>query len=166
MNEKEFDRFQTALQWVADDADARAHGEDRDGLRHHQDTWGEGFVLPGGPVKETTVKNHFTEQTVIVKWSAVCATDCCLAGNVVIANGDVMLVSSRSIEGHERGEVEVSHCMSAEGDVHDIPTRAQELLGLTAGEAHALFDGGNTAQDLLWRGKGIAAEYGHELRII
>lgn len=166
MNGKQFDRFQSALQWVADEERA-VEAAERSSLVHTQETWVFGRVGKPytGPLSQTVNEEcspEWARQILDKQFSEVCATNCCFAGNVVIANGDT-IIASGFIEGDLASP---AMCVDADGNVHTIAKRATDLLGITPTQARDMFDGNNEPAMLYQRGARIAEAYGHELRVI
>jgi hypothetical protein len=150
VDQKQFNIFQEAIQWVADEARHKAEGERSHGLKHLQAEWGMGRT-----VAERLVAHP--------SYRVVCATACCVAGNIVLLNGD-RFVSDSALPAD--CTVAVQSCVTAEGDVMDIDDRAIELAGLSEGEAAMLFGGANSWTDIVEMAIQIAKVHGFELEVI
>lgn len=157
MDQKQFERMQTGIQWAVDEQ--RQHSN----LRHYQGLWAYGIIK--GPVDTNEVITTSNVYGTQVQVTEVCATACCLAGNVVIAHGDriVEYVFENGLEGRT---TDANHCLDGEGNLRKIATRAKELMGLTDVEAQVLFSGDNSVDALIRTGEHIAARHGHTLTII
>jgi hypothetical protein len=166
MNEKEFDRLQSAVQWVIDTHRAMRVGE-KVPLVHQQRVWGVGVVqeetLPD-PVGIAGGLTGMRSET-----HPVCGTGCCLAGYVVLAHGDTFAVKTGTVMDPvaEVGDtVGVTWCIDSEGEAHVIGARARELLGISEGQSRVLFDGLNEPWMIRDHAIEIAAGYGHRLEIL
>lgn len=154
MDSKQFEEFQTGVQWVQDEA----RSDTRHGLvRHNQKTWARGRV-----------KNEVVTDEMSSRWMPVCASACCLAGNIVLAHGDTFVVPAYdSFQGVAEmgGECHVDYCMDDEGKIHSINERAIELAGLTDLQAGALFFEGMTAAKIVSYAAAVAEENGYHLDV-
>jgi hypothetical protein len=149
MEQKQFDLFEQGIQWVKDERD---HPEQRSGWQHVQSTWGWGKVMSKFGIK---AKNSHQS------WVPVCSSACCLAGNIVLTNGDKFVVQ----EGFQ-GDVNVDYCLTPEGEVENIAERAKDLAGLTDYEASTLFEGSNSADFLIEYAATVAERNGYELNLL
>lgn len=157
MDKKAFDLFQTSVQWVWDDGKRKEAGRSHGGGLHHE----QGLWIGGRIVDKIKAKwgSRRTEMAV------VCPTSCCLGGHIVIANGDQFVVNT---EDWDAGEyvTSVEHCVDEKDQVHSIVQRAMDLVGIDADEANRLFDGGNTAEDIVDFAEDVAANYGYKLEVL
>ena len=99
----------------------------------------------------------------------VCTSACCLAGNIVLANGDTMVVPAGSVAQElidSECQVNVDYCMDAEGNFHSIHARARELAGLDDAEATYLFDGCRSAHSQIEYAQEVAARNGYTLELM
>lgn len=149
MDQKQFNLFEQGIQWVKDEAD---HPEQRSGPQHQQSTWGWGKVQ-----KVFGIKAKNSAQT----WVPVCPSSCCLAGNIVLINGDKFVIP----EGYE-GDCNVDYCLTVEGEVESISERARDLAGLTDGEAQSMFEGSNSPDYIIEYAAVIADRNGYELNLL
>lgn len=147
MELKGFERLQSAIQWVADEERLRKQGING-ALAHNQGEW-----AMGKPTDEVVATDGAFE------YVTVCATSCCVAGNVVIQNGD------KIITGKGTGNT-AFRCLTSDGEIMSIRKRATELLGISEGDARALFDGGNQPWTLYAQGKILATKHGHTLEVL
>lgn len=155
MSEKQFDLFQTGIQWVKDEQERSTRHSN---LRHQQSTWGIGRLMKA--IKRTKQGTQVYP---------VCTTACCLAGNIVLANGDTMVVPAAAVPQElidNEVAVNVDYCMDAEGNFHSIHERAKVLAGLTEAEATYLFDGCRSAHAQIEYAQDVAARNGYTLDLV
>ena len=152
MDQKGFDLFQTAIQWVKDEDD-HPHSMD-EGLVHEQGTWGYGLI-------RNLIRKHTKAGTTVVP---VCASSCCLAGNIVLAAGEEF-VALDTQEVREGWLLHVDYCLTGDGEVKTIAGRAVELTGLDEDEAEYMFGGSRSAAGLISDALQIARDHGYELTI-
>jgi hypothetical protein len=154
MDLKQFNIFQEAIQWVVDEQRRRRADKDiyemTGRLRHFQQEWGMGRV-----VAERLAAHP--------SYQMVCPTACCVAGNIVLINGDRFVVDSVL---PEDSLVAVQSCVTDKGEIVDIDDRAIEVVGLDAVEAMNLFSGGNSWRDIVHCATKIAKAHGHTLEVI
>jgi hypothetical protein len=149
MDQKQFDLFATGIQWVKDEAERDYTAQ----VRHNQGTWGLGRIREGiRRLRKNTVQQYFTP---------VCPSACCLAGNIVLANGDEMVLPAEMAAGRDTSHVD--YCMDAEGEVYHIRERATQVAGLTISESAWLFDACRTAESQIKHAQVIADRYGFTL---
>lgn len=166
MNEKQFDLFQTGIQWVADEArfhrTQRVNNWVRGARRWLQRTWAQGVLL--GNVH--SVRDPQTGRMIDVQ--AVCPTACCVAGNFCAINGDTF-VSAAGTLFPRQGETYVEGLqwvMDEDENMHLIGQRGRALTGMTENEANMLFHQNNNSATVIRLAKGIAEAHGHTLNII
>lgn len=160
MDQKGFEKMQAAIQWAVDeDRGSSEH------LRWQQRTWVTGRITDKVDNLDPDIGMSGLYGMTVFRHE-VCATSCCVAGNVVLANGDKFLTWTDSPYSYERGQIAVTWCTDENGERHTISQRARDLMGITAPEAERLFDGTNDVATLVRRGENIAAHYGYELTII
>ena len=174
MDEKGRDLLETSVQWVQDEERrrqrevekaARAKNwkevqreEPTNGLYHYQGSWGRGIAQRAiKAVIDNTLGAYETTATV------VCGTSGCLAGNIVLVAGDEFVFPGTITPGCD---VDVDHCIDAEGNIHQIRQRAQDLLGVNSNEANRMFNGDLSRNQVIHVAKVTAKSYGHELNII
>ena len=153
MDQKEFDRLQTATQWAVDEAKAERPAAEGH-LYHDQDNWGYGKVT------SKAVSGKYAHAPFMAR--TVCASSCCLAGNIVLAEGDTFVVPdwSSAVEGQI---VVVEYCMDATGTVHKIEDRALDLIGVEFDQL--MFDPEQDVDTLVERVGDVAEEHGFTLDI-
>lgn len=157
MDQKQFERLQASVQWVADEAN-RPFEPRRDREKdpiHNQRTWGSGRLTDDVAIN---IGNG------LVEWRVVCTTNCCLAGHGVLAAGDRMIATAHPQFVGQR--VPSNVCIDTEGRTHSINERAKELFGLTFGESERLFNGAKSADTIVSEAKRIAAEHGYQMEVI
>ena len=142
MDIKGFQVLESAIQWVVDeDVRKRSHIQPN-GLEHDQMAWAVGELLPAEQ-REALGQRFGLGMTMVIP---LCASACCVAGNVVIANGD-LLVAIDQFGGHTPDrQVKVDFCVTEENEVVYISTRARDLLGISEVEADLLFEGHDTPE--------------------
>jgi len=154
MEQKQFEVFQTAIQWVKDEAE-------RDyapiGVRHDQATWGNGEIG--------------TDRVMIgsVKYAAVCPSACCLAGNIVLVAGERFVYPVNDDLFDPTGAcVTVDYCVDDEGHLRQIPDRAAELAGLTDADLwdYNPFAPSHSAEDLISIAEKITKQHGYTLVLV
>lgn len=92
-----------------------------------------------------------------------CGSTGCLAGHVCVLSGDHYLIQEDALE-HKHGDViDVCSVLTADGEVKNISTRAQQLLGITDTEAGRLFSGGLKIRGLEAAAREVAHNHGEEL---
>jgi hypothetical protein len=166
MDEKQLDALQRAVQWVVDyqqylDSRREADRDDPPVVTHHQGYWGLGSTDGNkyeGPLQFASGLAWLGE----LKPQLLCTSACCLAGDVVMNNGDQMI----AFEDEGVTPQSTDWCMDQQGKVHTIPTRAQELLGITSEEATWLFSGKNSRMDIVEIAKMLAKRYDHVLELV
>jgi hypothetical protein len=159
MDQKGFDLFQSAIQWVADEMN-REMGESRAyPMSHNQGFWAEGTVT--GPVEGTYQGEEY-------HMLAVCPTAGCVAGNIVTLHGDTLVGMDPMMGlGVTRPTfMVVEHCLDDGGEMHAIAARARELVGMTASEARALFSGENSRENVIQLAQVIARNHGFDLTLM
>ena len=175
MTDKQFDLFQSAVQWVKDEARTqakakrwrKAYKKMQKGVRHYQGNWGSGLIKRDG----RSVKNGGYQ------WREVCPSSACLAGNIVLMNGDTFVSALRNpayeelLKRQEAAEVAVEitvdYCIPRDStQVYMIEHRAAELVGIDHQQAAALFAGGNTAEHVIHNAERVAEAHGRELQLI
>lgn len=153
MNVKEFDRLQTAVQWAVDEA--RRTDLDQRWLTHDQGKWGYGTVENREPIKAKYGLAPITMR-------AVCPSACCLAGNIVLAEGDTFVVPTYS--SHSVGEeVNVDYCVDTKGTVYKIEDRALDLIGMEYDQQ--MFDSEQDIDDLVETVGEVVEAHGFTLDI-
>lgn len=156
MDKKQFDLFQSGVQWVWDDNKRRQAGRPHGGNLHHvQGLWVGGRIID-------RIKAKWGEHR--REMDLVCPTACCLAGNILITNGDRFVVDHEWDIGEQTTSVE--YCLDEKDQVHGIQNRAMEVAGLNLAEAQELFEGGNTAESIVESATRIAKEHGYELEVL
>lgn len=158
MNEKQFDLFQGAIQWVADEQKFhRGETDERvSNVQHQQTLWAQGPTT-GEDVEATN--RYGTQQRATV----VCPTSACVAGNICVLNGDKFVIDGTAPSGFVRS---VDHVVDDEGQMHTIKRRAIDLVGITDGEAQLLFNGDNTRTAVIKRAQLVAERHGRTLNLI
>jgi len=162
MDQKQFNEFQTAIQWVVDEKRRKDDAEQWKPalLEHRQQYWAVGETQPG------IIAAPFPRDGVHVSldWHPVCATGCCVAGNMVLAHGDQFIAPAASAA--VGLTVTVEQCIDEDGMVHKISTRAKEIGGLTDSEAGRLFHQDNSAATIARLATNIAHNHGYTLEVI
>lgn len=149
MDDIQFKRLQKAVQWAYD----QETGVTKTDLAWYQGDWFRGALDGVVPHDE---RYHFVDVT--------CGSSGCIAGNVVIAEGDKMVIPSAVTRSVYKGMMlTTTQCLTTDGEVTSIPARARDLLGITQREADSLFAGDNTIDAVIRRAKNIAKHYGHRL---
>lgn len=162
MDEKQEACFTETIQWVIDEAKWRQDEEnERSALEHDQNTWGEGSI---GETEFTGTVLRGTSDEATYGVRAVCGSACCVAGAAVLHAGDQFVIREdkaqevlanrqrrieAGVEFAKPPTVAVSWCVDAEGNLHGIPERAADLMGLSWEESHELFNGDNTVNDIM-----------------
>jgi hypothetical protein len=167
MDQKQFDAFQSGVQWVADEAALRKRVAEREEkyeaghLFHRQRVWASGKATAAirSIVKASGLGTEYTYD-----YQVVCPSGCCLAGSIVQRAGDDFVRNDYIQPG--RTVETVDHCMDAEGNVHLISQRARELAGLSETEASRLFHQDNGSDTILRLAKEVAVNHGYNLEII
>lgn len=156
MDEFDAPLLRKSVEWVLEQSGV--HGPERE---WNQLTWGEGRVLPGRGFSRAGDRYRRVEILERVN----CGTSCCVAGKVCLVAGDTFVINVDDEDGVVRAGtvVEVSHVMTAEGDLVSISDRAQALLGITDNETGQLFSGLNNASSVLRKARVIAHAHGEEL---
>jgi hypothetical protein len=156
VDQKQFDLFQTAIQWVWDEWHRKIRGDARQGPIHKQVVWAAGTVTDQMvPVAEDETYRWG-------EWvSVICPTACCVAGNIVMVHGDQFVTKQMPNE----FVAHVEMCIDDHGRVHGISDRAQGLAGLTGSEASRLFHQDNNAHSIVQIAQMIAARHGYELEV-
>jgi len=163
MDRKQFEILQEAVQWVVDEAAYQHRTNQGDWHpatyeRPHewnQNTWGIGSVRPE------------TDQVMVrgVPYLPVCASACCLAGHIVVAAGEKMVLADplglmHGVKQH------VTACLTCDGHIELISDRARDLAGLDDGEAMVLFDSGMDADAIVAYADGVCRLNGYELEVV
>ena len=153
MDEKQHDRFQTAIQWVADEKARAMAGQPSRGFFHEQALWIRGVI---GKAVRSKSGALYTE---------VCGTGGCVAGNIVCANGDTIIALDYQ---PYRGKTytHACQCMDEDGNVHNISERAAALAGINEREAARLFFQHNSRGQIIRIAQDIAANHGRHLEVI
>ena len=152
MDQKQFDLFATGIQWVKDEAERDYTAQ----VRHNQGIWGLGRIKEGiRRLRKNSTYQYF---------APVCPSACCLAGNIVLANGDEFVIPAELAAGKDTSHVD--YCMDAEGEIHHIRDRAQQVAGLTGLDAQALFDANRSPEVLINMAEQIAAREGFTLDLV
>jgi hypothetical protein len=152
MDQKQFERLQTAVQWAVDE-EAIATPT----LTVNMDVWGFGEVARGRGV----IKAKYDEESKhAIEVKAVCPTACCLAGNIVLAAGDEFIIDKHYYDGET---VYADNCVDDKGIIHSIPVRALDLIGLN--DDHGMFEGSQSASDIVAKAEMVAEDYGFSLDI-
>lgn len=156
MDKKQFELFQSAIQWVADEQRRKKQRDPKSGVIHEQNCWGAGKIIDW-------IKAHISNSP-REQFAQVCPSACCLAGNIVLLNGDRMVTLDQTAV---LGDFEnVENCLDEEGRLHSISTRAQQLAGLTGPQATRLFAGENYADQIIEYAQEIAVKNGYELEVL
>jgi hypothetical protein len=155
MDRKQFDLFQTAIQWVADEQRRKKQHRRKNGPSHVQSLWGSGKVVEW--INTRWGGRNLTS-------SVVCASSCCLAGNIVHLHGDLLVELNSKVRPGNTTTVE--HCLDEKGTVHTINERARALVGLTNQQASSLFASSRDAAQIIQQAQVIAARNGYELEVM
>jgi hypothetical protein len=174
MDHKQFELLQQEIQWVVDEARRKAAHQSTKAVAHDQQHWSVGRVSKDSETVKIEKSGPFVDDSwlQLTQPMVVCATSCCLAGGAVVSHGDKIVVFDSGLDLRMYGTssvyrtVAAEFCVDSEGTLHTISQRAQELMGLTGGEASLLFSGGHSAETLRVQATRIAAEHGYELEII
>lgn len=158
MDQKQFDLFQTGIQWVADEMRRDHEGSAPNGLRHRQTTWAAGRVT------DEVINYHSENSSIGFEGTVVCPTAGCVAGNFCAINGDTFILPRKGYVGAYAAVVE--HVVDDEGAVYMIGYRGMKLAGLTPVEADRLFNSNNSRADVIWLAKQIAENHGYTLEVI
>jgi hypothetical protein len=174
VDQKQFERLQSAVQWVVDVKRAREEGVDLT-VDHVQHRWAVGNPI-GDMLKarytpaDDRARQFEMNQGEELEVSVICASGCCLAGDLVKANGDQFIVSTKERNISEYvatgAAIPVFFCMDEENTVHRIGQRAMDLIGVTTEQGDSLFKEDNTAEVIVNKATNIARKYGHELTVI
>jgi len=151
MNRKQFELFQTAIQWVVDE-----HREPTHSPSHLQSTWAVGRVLFD---KVTAYRRKDRPKT----FQVVCPTACCVAGDICLTNGDTFVVGCDEEPVRYNTAIAVDYVVDEDGKLHEIGARARSLVGITGPEANELFEGGNRVEDITRVATSIAARRDFDL---
>jgi hypothetical protein len=174
MDQKQFELLQQEIQWVVDEARRKAAHQSTKAVAHDQQHWSVGRVSRNSETVKIEKSGPFVDDTwlQLTQPMVVCATSCCLAGGAVVSHGDRIVVFNSGMDlrmygtSSESRTVAAEFCVDSEGTLHSISHRAQELMGLTGGEASFLFSGGHSAESLRVEATKIAAKHGFHLEII
>lgn len=153
MNITQFQRLEAAVQWAADTYDTPP----KEGVSWQQAHWMEGAL-------DGVVPDHGSHHFVDV----VCDSSCCIAGNVVLNEGDKFVVPEWNLGSYyNQGDtIQADYAYTKSGDLVTIGARARSLLGITQMESDALFNGDNGIDTVIRIASKIAGGYGHDLNII
>lgn len=156
MNVIQFQRLQDAVQWAADVHDTPP----KEGVTWEQGTWFNGALDGIAPGLGGGEEFHYVD--------VVCDSACCIAGNVVLNEGDKFVVPSYAIGAFQKQGEEISaeYCLSKDGEYDTIGNRARELLGIESRESNMLFSGESDIDMVIEIASDIARDYGHDLNII
>lgn len=154
MDQKQFERLQMAVQYAVDDERRQSQGAPSTAHRWDQGTWGRG----------TVTKEHIKARNFSTSYAVVCPTSGCVAGTIVIQNGDHMVAAL----GQKAGtEIITDYCIDTKGDVHSIEARGRELIGLEdCGELEGLFAPGMEVHRIVEIATSIASGHGYELEVV
>jgi hypothetical protein len=152
MDQKQFERLQTAVQWVVDEEVTATPS-----LTLNMDVWGFGEVPRD---TEPTKGRYDVEREAVIPVKVVCPSACCLAGNIVLAAGDQFVVDGQYTSGET---VYADNCIDEKGVIHSIPQRALELIGLD--DDYEMFDGSQSAADVVEKAWNVAADRGFDLDV-
>jgi hypothetical protein len=152
MDRKQFKRLQTAVQYASDDASLQRHKQPPTGWRWYQGAWGSGMVTKRRRKRKAT-------GTFI---AVACPTTGCVAGTIVMQAGDQLVAPAECEVGTS---VTTDYCIDKTGTVHDIESRATQLLGVEEEELHGLFNGGLGIQSVIQISELIATEHGFKLEL-
>lgn len=159
MDQKGFELFQTAIQWVLDEKRASQRHVKHTGLWHRQAWWGAGRVTEQ-VVKAVTSTAPFLSTN--HQFSVICVSSCCVAGNIVTVHGDKMVVAGESLG----NSAITDYCVDDDDRLHLIGTRAAALTGITEGEAAELFSPNNSRERVIELATQIAKDHGYELELV
>lgn len=159
MDLKQFEMFQTTIQWVLDEKRiTAAHG--RHGLIWHRQSW-----WASGKVTDTVVqaRSSTIPFTTSKQFKVICPSAACVAGNIVSAYGDKLVVPEGAIE---ECTAIADYCIDDEGRLHLIGDRAAALAGLSTDEAARLFAPNNSRDYVIELATEIASNHGYELELV
>lgn len=157
MNRKQFDLFNTAVQWTVDEDRRKKAGLPENGMAHEQGEWGYGIL---------SYKSKTVEVRGELGYRAICPTAGCLAGNIVVTAGDQMVgVVPKDAVYENDHEIMADWCWDGK-HLHDIEIRARQLVGISPEESDPLFYAGNTVKCIVELSTVIAERHGHQLVIV
>lgn len=163
--------FATAIQWVIDEARDKTENPDTyytprtpGNPFHLQSLWGHGVLGEQGLVG--IIRDQDGADVDRKEVTEVCATACCVAGNIILAHGDRMIVTrdyanKRAANGAT--EADASWCIDSDGVIHGIPARAQELVGLSPWEEEELFQADSDVEEIVRIAGEVAGKRGWDL---
>jgi hypothetical protein len=164
MDQKGFDRLQTAVQFAVD--------EDRRSQQHRKlssYTWRQGLWGLGWLTSET-VRGLVGGRKSNARYQVVCPTAGCIAGTIVTQHGDKMVVASttasQAVTVGEKELVLADYCVDDQDVLWGIEQRASNLLGLDLDETALLFGGGQEIDGVVLAATQIALEHGYRLEVI
>ena len=156
MDQTQFNRLQKAVQYAVADSELQRHGQpprDPGGWRWMQSAWGYGRVT----------KRRRRRKVDQQYFQVACPTTGCVAGTIVIQNGDHLVVPT---DAPLDAVVQTDYCMDKTGEYHDIEERAMDLLGVEdEGDLHGLFSGGLGINSVVDTARLIAEENGFQLEL-
>lgn len=139
--------LQAAVQWVVDEDRIMANDPDAErSLTHDQDLYTIGYA---------------TDQKAS-GYRVICPTACCLAGNIVIAHGDLLIVNYLDYDPGEQNLL-ADYCLDSDGRVHHVQERAAELVGIDPDPEsfdQSMFDGDQNADDIRALAEATARRHG------
>lgn len=154
-------RLNDAIQFAIDEHVATATNKDRPdlALTWDQTHWAKGFITD-----EVLPYDDGSRDT----FRVVCATACCVAGNVVAQAGDKFVVTETFGYPLTAGRSTMAEvCVDRQGVHHEVSTRAIALLGVDATneDGEDLFDGDNDIHEVIRIAQDIAEENGEVLAV-
>lgn len=163
MDLKQFDLFQSAIQWAVDE-DRRLNAEEvtakTSPLEHDQNLWAFGTIDKSiEPLTWEIDGGKFA-------YNVICPSSGCVAGNIILTAGEQFVVPK--FKGIELMDVPfmAETCWSPENGFHNIDDRAEELAGLDHSEAVDLFDGDNDIDRIVDVAYQIAFNHGYTLKLV
>lgn len=165
MNQKQFDLFQSAIQWVFDEQRASDRHTKHSPIWHRQGLWGMGTVTDQVITAKSIQLDKEEKQTYQRSYQVMCTSAACVAGNIVLINGDQM-VAVANPEVSPGLIAYAEYCIDDQRTVHSIGDRAQRLTGISPAEAGALFGGGLSRPDVISVATRIATHHGYQLELV
>jgi|SRR5262245_6635469 len=168
MDQKGFELFQSAVQWILDEKRATENRTKHDPIWHKQQFWATG-ELTDEEITVDQVGQQYLLSWHLTQMRVVCPSSACLAGNIVVIHGDKMVADQYSVrygEQYSNGLVSADFCVNDKNQLFTIGTRAQQLIGITSQEASDLFRGGNSRKKVIEMATEIAKGYGFELELV
>lgn len=152
------DRLNKAVQFAIDEHVLAAKGlESSSALTWGQQHWGRGDLT-----------NEVIESEGGRDVRVVCASSCCIAGNVIAQAGDKFVVDAEAYARIAPGQtISADNCVTKDGILYEVPRRAMVLLDVddVNTDEGDLFDGDSEIWDVIRMAQALAVEHGESLTV-